>query len=240
MKKQLCLFILGLSLLAGCIDGTTAAAAADGQQTAQTQDNFPSAIRGQKQLRNLHKLNPNNYSLSFQKQAFINDTMNLKLNGDLRNCTVSYKSSKPSVLNVQKISENSCQYTGLSSGSATIQIKIRSEKKLFFQDKSITLKAKIVVSPKAVSIKFRRAKIKMNVGQKKKLKSLVVIRPSITKEKPDWESSDSDIAYFQNETHLYAKRPGTTYITASISNGMKVRCKVVVKKRKGKNKNTWD
>lgn len=212
-KKQIYCFIMSFTLFASCITGT---AKANAQLNIDSKQN----------MHNL-KLGAKNYQIDYQKQIFIDESVILKVKGDLEDNNVSYKSSDSSVLEVQKNSQNSCTYTGKSSGTATLTVRIRSNKNLFFQNKTVTLKAKISVSPKAVSIKFCRAKIKMTVGQKKKIKT--VIRPSISKEKPKFISADPEIAYFQSQNVLHAKEAGSTYITASISNGMKVRCKIVVK-----------
>lgn len=217
-KKQICCFMMIFTLFVSHMAATTEASAAGNQLDIAPQ-----------QKTHFLKLAAKDYQIDCQKQILIDESSTLKLKGNIENSSVTFKSSNPSVLTVQKKSENTCTYTGESSGTAILSVRIRSNKNRFFQNKTITLKTKISVSPKAVSIKFRRAKIKMTVGQKKKVKT--VIRPSISKEKPSFTSSNPEIAYFQNQNLLRAKQPGSTYITASISNGMKVRCKVVVKNK---------
>lgn len=217
-KKAICCCLISLALLLSCVASVTEASAAKNKlETSRTQK-----IR-------LLRLGAKNYQIDYQKQILIEESATLKVEGDLEDSTVSFKSSDSSVLSVQKTSDDTCTYTGESSGTATLTVRIRTNKNLFFQNKTKTLKAKIFVSPKAVSIKFRRAKIKMTVGQKKKIKT--VIRPSISKEKPMFTSLDPEIAYFQSHNALRAKEAGSTYITAAISNGMKVRCKVIIKNK---------
>lgn len=216
-KKQLYAFVMICTLLIGLITGTGEANAADTQLNRSPKHNM-----------HLFKAGAKDYHLNYQKHLLIDESATLKIEGDLADNSVSFKSSDSSVLNIRKVSENTCTYTGKSSGTATLTVRIRSNKN-FFQNKTITLKAKISVSPRAVSIKFRQAKIKMTVGQKKKIKT--IIRPSISKEQPLFTSADPEIAYFQNQNFLRAKQVGSTYITASISNGMKVRCKVIVKNK---------
>ena len=217
-KKRIYCFMMIFTLFISHMTGTAEASAARNQLNTAPQQKI-----------HFLKLGAKDYQIDYQKQVLIDERATLKLEGNLEDSSVSFKSSNSSILSVQKVSENTCTYTGESSGTATLTVRIRSNKNLFFQNKTITLKAKISVSPKAVSIKFRRAKIKMTVGQKKKITP--VIRPSISKEKPSFTSADPKIAYFQNQNFLRAKQAGTTYITASISNGMKVRCKIIVKNK---------
>lgn len=95
----------------------------------------------------------------------------------------------------------------------------------------ITLdKGRIKTSAKAISVKFRRCKYKLKVGQKKKI--YVTIRPSIANEKPVFACENPAIADFTNGNILYAKQSGITYITATLSNGRQAKCKVIVKKPK--------
>lgn len=84
-------------------------------------------------------------------------------------------------------------------------------------------------APKAVSVKFRRSKYKLKIGQKKRIP--VRLRPSIAKEKPLFVSENPLIADFIYGNMLQAKQAGTTYITATIDNGMKARCKIKVRKK---------
>lgn len=217
-KKQIFCFLISFTLFASCMTGAAEADAARKQLETSP-----------KQKMHFLKHGAKDYQMDYQKQIFIDESATLKLEGEFEDRSVSFKSSDSSVLSVQKTSENTCTYTGESSGTATLTVRIRSNKNLFFQSKAVILKAKISVSPKAVSVKFRRAKIKMTVGQKKKIKP--IIRPSISKEKPIFTSANPKIAYFKNQNNLYAKRAGTTYITASISNGMKIRCKIIVKNK---------
>lgn len=90
-------------------------------------------------------------------------------------------------------------------------------------------KGRIKASPKAVSVKFRHCKYKLKIGQKKRI--YVTIRPSIATEKPVFASENPEIADFVSNNMLYAKQAGTTYITATLSNGRRAKCKIIVKKR---------
>lgn len=94
-------------------------------------------------------------------------------------------------------------------------------------------KGRIKTSAKAVSVKFRRCKFKLSPGQKKRIR--VTIRPSIATEKPVFESENPAIASFIKGDMIYAKQAGTTYVTATLSNGRKARCRIIVKNKKKNN-----
>ena len=96
-------------------------------------------------------------------------------------------------------------------------------------------KGRIKASVKAISVKFRRCKYKLKVGQKKKIS--VTIRPSIANEKPVFASENPTIADFTNGNMIYAKQPGITHITATLSNGKQAKCKVIVKNKKNNTNN---
>lgn len=94
-------------------------------------------------------------------------------------------------------------------------------------------KGRIKTSAKAVSVKFRRCKFKLSPGQKKRIR--VTIRPSIATEKPVFESENPAIASFIKGDMIYAKQAGTTYVTATLSNGRKARCRIIVKNKRKNN-----
>ncbi|MDO4166548.1 MAG: hypothetical protein Q4D32_03995 [Eubacteriales bacterium] len=89
---------------------------------------------------------------------------------------------------------------------------------------------RIKSAPRAVSIKFRRSKYILKIGQKKRIN--ITLRPSIAKEKPIYDSEKPEIADFIYGNTLQARQTGTTYITATLSNGKKARCKIIVRKKK--------
>jgi hypothetical protein len=115
----------------------------------------------------------------------------------------------------------------MSAGTATIQIRIRSTSGLFFMNRPTTLKAKVSVSPHAVSIKFKHSKYKITKSKTRKVR--ITLRPSITKEKPVYTILNTRIATINKKGVLRGKRPGTTYVTATLANGVRAKCKIVVK-----------
>ena len=90
-----------------------------------------------------------------------------------------------------------------------------------------TLKAKVSVSPHAVSIKFKHSKYKITKSKTRKVR--ITLRPSITKEKPVYTVLNTRIATINKKGVLRGKRPGTTYVTATLANGVRAKCKIVVK-----------
>lgn len=166
----------------------------------------------------------------YQKNIFIGDASSLVLQGDLEDYDITYKSSNPSILNVSQVSPYTCDYYGTAAGTAYIIIRIKSTSGLFFMNKATTIKAKVVVSPWAVSVKFQRSRYRISVGKTKKIHT--TIRPSISKEKPVYESQNTQIATVNSKGFVKARQEGTTYIIASLHNGIQAKCKIVVKKNK--------
>lgn len=141
-------------------------------------------------------------------------------------CDVTYKSSDESILTVTSKEDYTCEYTGVGVGTATITIKIQ-EPVFLFVSNTYTLKFTVNVTPKAVSVKFRKDKYSLDIGDSRKLQ--YTLRPSITDEVPLFESSDSNIVSVSSKGKIYAKAKGTAYITATISNGSYDKCKITVK-----------
>ncbi len=145
---------------------------------------------------------------------------------------ISYKSSDESVLTVKAGEEvNTCEYTGIATGTATITVKI-SEPVFLFVSNTTTLKFTVDVTPKAVSVSFKTKKVKMEVGESRHLR--YTIRPSISAEVPVFESSDKNIVTVSSKGKVSAIAKGTAYITARISNGNSDKIKVIVSEQTAK------
>ena len=75
---------------------------------------------------------------------------------------------------------------------------------------------------------------RIEAGGDKKLTAF--IEPSNSTDKSiTWESSDESIAEVDKQGKLHAKNPGTVYITATSSNGIKDKIKITVKNKKTSN-----
>lgn len=114
-------------------------------------------------------------------------------------------------------------------GNAKIQIKISTPGFLFF-DNVQELTASVNVTPKAVSIVFRKSTRTITVGQSSKLS--YTIRPSISTEKPVFSSLRKKIVSVNKKGMIKGKKSGTTYVYATLANGKSAKCKVIVKRPK--------
>ncbi len=165
------------------------------------------------------------YYLNTTKASLLTgDTFTLYVEGTSDE-EISFSSEDDSIVSIESIGENSCECTGISVGSTVITVKIR-KKVLFFTSSTTTLRCKVNVTPSAVSIRFKKRTYRLSIGKKKNAK--VVLRPSITSEKPTFTSSNIRIATVNSKGRVTAKAVGTTTITATLKNGMQAQCKIVV------------
>lgn len=222
-RKQIKLALIALVLIL-CTQGKPAVAKAPKIPVVATEINGKQALDASGALQRSKKPGTKK---NFQKKIFIGDSSSLTLLDDLDGYETTFKSSNPSILKVTKVSENTCDYYGMAASTATIQIRIRSTSGLFFMNRPTTLKAKVSVSPHAVSIKFKHSKYKITKSKTRKVR--ITLRPSITKEKPVYTVLNTRIATINKKGVLRGKRPGTTYVTATLANGVRAKCKIVVK-----------
>lgn len=166
-------------------------------------------------------------TLSHKKDTILVDEGNtLSLNNMAKKWTAYFESSDESILKITKTTSTSCEYLGVQPGTAEITVKV-SKPGFLFVPNNVYLHCNVTVSPRAVSIRFTKNKYTVNLGAKKKLN--LTTRPSISKEKAKFESSDTEIAEIDSNGKVYAKCIGTATITARISNGKTARCKVIVR-----------
>lgn len=157
----------------------------------------------------------------------VGDTGYLTLSNVPSDYTVSFKSSDKSKLSIKEVSQVTCEYTGKAAGTEYITVKIK-EPGLFFLAETVTFKYKVTISPRAVSIKFNKSNYK--VAEDDSIKPKLTIRPSISKEEPEFDTSNPRIATVNSKGKVYGKNDGTTYLTATISNGKRAKCKITVTK----------
>ena len=167
-----------------------------------------------------------NYLDSTSDTILVDDTATLNLSNVPSDYTVSFQSKHESLLKVNELSNTSCEYTGKKSGKTYIIITIK-EPVFLFMSKTTTLKYKVTVSPRAVSIKFNKNKYTLSEGKSQHLK--LTIRPSISKEQPEFDVSNPRVISVNSKGKVFAKNEGTSYVTASISNGKSAKCRVIVK-----------
>ena len=188
-------------------------------------------------IRNRNKKNVDEYELSKRKDGIIvKKRKSLSVLNIKRKCNIEFSSSDTNVLGVKKLSDNTCEYRGKRAGSADINVKITKPGFLFMPDTTY-LKCRVEVSPKAVSIRFTKKRIIIKSGNSRKLK--LTTRPSISKEKATFVSSDTDIVQVDSKGRITAGFIGTATITARISNGKIAKCRVEVR-APGSNKKQKD
>ena len=157
----------------------------------------------------------------------VGDTGYLTLSNVPSDYTVSFKSSDKSKLSIKEVSQVTCEYTGKAAGTEYITVKIK-EPGLFFLAETVTFKYKVTISPRAVSIKFNKSNYKVAEGDS--IKPKLTIRPSISKEEPEFDTTNPRIATVNSKGKVYGKNDGTTYLTATISNRKRAKCKITVTK----------
>lgn len=216
------------SMVATSTLGSISHAASKSSTITDTKQNLESTSRKKRSTQKTDSV-----SLSQKKDTILVDKENtLSLNNMAKKWTANFESSDEDILKITKTTASSCEYRGVQPGTAEITVKV-SKPGFLFVPNNVYLRCSVTVSPKAVSIKFTKSKYTINLGTKKKLK--LTTRPSISKEKAKFESSDTDVAEVDSNGRVYAKSIGTATITARISNGRTAKCKVVVKNKPAQN-----
>ena len=192
--------------------GSISHAASKGAADTGTTQNHANVIKSRRSTQKTDSI-----TLSHRKDTILTDTVNtLSVNNMAKKWTAYFESSDESILKITKSTSSSCEYRGVRPGTAEIRVKV-SKPGFLFVPNNVYLHCDVTVSPKAVSIKFTKKKYRVQPGTKKKLK--LTTRPSISKEKATFESSDTEIVEIDTNGRIYAKSIGTVTITAKISNG---------------------
>ena len=221
--RLLAVFFISSTIATSAL-GSISHAASKGAANTGTTQNHANVIKSR---RSTQKTDP--ITLSHRKDTILTDTVNtLSVNNMAKKWTAYFESSDESILKITKSTSSSCEYRGVRPGTAEIRVKV-SKLGFLFVPNNVYLHCDVTVSPKAVSIKFTKKKYKLNIGTKKKLK--LTTRPSISKEKATFESSDTEIVEIDTNGRIYAKSIGTVTITAKISNGKTAKCKVIVRNK---------
>lgn len=164
------------------------------------------------------------------KLLFQGDSCVVSLQNVKDNMSVVFRSSDSSVLTVKKLSDSSCRITGMGYGNAKVIAHVTKSNGFFLFDETETIDSKFKISPKAASIRFRSNQKKITVQSTAKL--AMTMRPSISKEKPVFQTQNSRIATVSSKGVVTGRKAGKTYITATIRNGKSAKCKIIVKKAK--------
>lgn len=215
---------------APAITATSAAITATSQAvTATSQAIIPSSASMASSSSIRVSKSPSSTFKSFNTTILQNTSDILKLKNSDEDTTVTFKSTDSSILSVEELSDDSCRYTGINAGQASIIAKVTHKNSFLIFNSTETYDIPITVSPRAVSIKA--VKTEMQLGLKKKAKFKVTLRPSITIEVPIYQTSNSKIVSIDENGMMRGNSTGTAYVTASISNGKTAKCKIIVKKR---------
>lgn len=205
MKKRLHCFYLMLLLLLSLLSSTVSQAASPKRDDNETKT----------------------YTLNItQSDLLVGDTLTLTVDG-VTDEDVSFRSENSEIVSLAPRDAGSCECTAETVGKTAIVVKIREKSVLFFKNTTMTMRCTINVTPKAVSVKFKKRQYKLTLGQKKKV--AVILRPGITTEIPIYTSSNPEIAVVNQKGRIITRSKGTTIISATIQNGMTVHCRVIVK-----------
>ena len=221
--RLLAVFFISSTIATSAL-GSISHAASKGAADTGTTQNHANIIKSRRSTQKTDSI-----TLSHRKDTILTDTVNtLSVNNMAKKWTAYFESSDESILKITKSTSSSCEYRGVRHGTAEIRVKV-SKPGFLFVPNNVYLHCDVTVSPKAVSIKFTKKKYRVQPGTKKKLK--LTTRPSISKEKATFESSDTEIVEIDTNGRIYAKSIGTVTITAKISNGKTAKCKVIVRNK---------
>lgn len=130
------------------------------------------------------------------------------------NQNVTFSIQDDSIAVIKKTTKKSCTLKALSVGKTKLITTISQKNK-----KNKILKCTIVVTPPAVSVRFKKETLTLLEGDGYDLRSLISIKPSITAEVPVFTSSNTDCLRVTPNGYITALSPGKATVTATISNG---------------------
>lgn len=149
-------------------------------------------------------------------------TYKLRLYNISSDNTVSFQSSDTDTVIIKSAKGNSCTIKARSSGQTVITAVVSDDNGETISE----LKCKVTVTPPAVSVKFCKKKLKLTVGQSRKVK--VSKKPLSSFEQPRFISDDPSIASVSSNGTITGHAAGKTIIRVSIANGKGGVCKVTV------------
>ncbi|MDE6251970.1 MAG: Ig-like domain-containing protein [Lachnospiraceae bacterium] len=157
------------------------------------------------------KLNRKAVTLNKGKSVYLKATISPKNTTDK---TVKWSSDKKSVATV----DSEGKVTARKGGTATITAKTKNGK---------TAKCKVNVKEAAKKVKLSKTSVKINKGEKLKLKA--VLYPASSTDKIKWTSSNKKVATVSNNGIIKGIKAGKATITAKATSGKKATCRVTVK-----------
>lgn len=157
-------------------------------------------------------------SLYMTKKAFYR----LRVYNISEDYSVSFSSSDSDVVSIRSSNNTSCRLKARTSGSAVVSAVLCNNT----TQTTTTLKCKVTVSPPAVSIKFKRKKVRLAQNNIVKLK--YTIKPGISTEQPLFYSDDPSIVSISSTGIITGVAPGKTSVHVQIANGRLGTCVVTV------------
>lgn len=160
----------------------------------------------------------NDIQLNVTKKSLVKETTyDLKVYNLAEGQKVSYKSSDSSIASVS----DEGIVTANKIGTVTITVTVKEN------FKSITnLLCEITVGPPAISVKFTKPKVELEVGRKTALK--ITLKPITTAEEAKFTSSDPKIATVSSSGKVTGKSTGQALIYATINDNKYDICTITV------------
>lgn len=144
-------------------------------------------------------------------KIIIDNTYTLRVYNTKSDQTIVCKSGDSKIVSVKASEKSSSAFILKGKKCGTTEVTIRIREGLSTVE---TLKCEVQVGLPAISVAFTRAKIKLSVGGRTSLKT--ILKPSDTVEDPTYVSSDKSIAYVSQKGTVIAKAAGECTITAYI------------------------
>lgn len=149
-----------------------------------------------------------------EKKMVKGQTFTLKVYRLKKGHTVTFHSKDEDIASVTHVKAKQCTVKALAVGNTKIIANIyKGEKKVK------SLKCQIIVTPPAVSVRFKTSHCKLEVGDSINLCSYVNLKPKNTAETPVFTVSNKGRLRVSPNGFAKALSEGTVTVTATISNG---------------------
>jgi len=141
----------------------------------------------------------------------IDDSFTLRVYNTSAEQTIVCKSSDSKVVSVKASEKSASAFILKGKKCGTAEVTIRIKEGISTID---TLKCDVTVGLPATSVSFTRPKVKLAIGERTSLKT--ILKPNDAVEEPTYVSSDTDIAYVSGKGTVITKAVGECTITAYI------------------------
>ncbi len=144
-----------------------------------------------------------------------NQQFTLKILGGRKSDSVVFQVKDTDIASITASNKKnkSCKIKGIAVGRTKVMAYIyRNDRKI------CTLKCSVIVTPPAVSVRFRTSNITMDAGDSLNLMQYLNLKPKNTAEKPVFSCSDTSIVSVKRNGRTEALKEGSVVVTASILN----------------------